>query len=104
MPATICRVNTILYFFIREGYFFYMITSAQIRASRGLLKWTQAMLAQRAQLSVVTLNMVESDSVDPRASTLRAIEAALAKAGIELLGEDGGGLGVRFRAPRPADA
>jgi len=81
-------------------YFFHMITSAQIRAARGLLKWTQAMLAHRAQISVVTLNMIESDSVDPRASTLRAIEQALARAGVEFIGNEQEGLGVRFRGPR----
>lgn len=77
-----------------------MITSAQIRAARGLLKWTQAMLAQRAALSVVTLNMIESDSVDPRASTLRAIEQALDRAGVELIGSEEDGVGVRLRRRR----
>ena len=32
-----------------------MITTAQIRAGRGLLKWTQAALAHRAAISAVTL-------------------------------------------------
>jgi transcriptional regulator with XRE-family HTH domain len=75
-----------------------MITSAQIRAARGLLKWTQAMLAHKASLSVVTLNMIESDSVDPRVSTLRAIEQALERAGVEFIGTEEEGVGVRFRA------
>ena len=78
-----------------------MINSAQIRAARGLLKWTQAALAHKASLSVVTLNMVESDTVDPRASTLRAIETALAEGGVEFIGDETGGLGVRFREPPP---
>lgn len=77
-----------------------MINSAQIRAARGLLKWTQATLAHKAGISVVTLNMIESDSVDPRASTLRSIEKALDKAGVEFIGTDRDGLGVRFRASR----
>lgn len=77
-----------------------MIDSAQIRAARGLLKWTQAMLAHEAGLSVVTLNMIESDSVDPRASTLRAIEQTLEKAGVEFIGSEQDGLGVRFRGAR----
>lgn len=77
-----------------------MISSAQIRAARGLLKWTQATLAHKAGISGVTLNMIESDSVDPRASTLRSIEKVLDRAGVELIGTEREGLGVRFRASR----
>ena len=75
-----------------------MITSAQIRAARGLLKWTQATLAARAATSIVTLNMIENDSVTPRPATLDGIRRALEAAGVEFLGENGNGLGVRFRA------
>jgi transcriptional regulator with XRE-family HTH domain len=81
-----------------------MIISAQIRAARGLLKWTQTTLAHQASLSVVTLNMIENDSVDPRASTLRAIEQALEKAGVEFIGTEDEGVGVRFRAARKKPA
>jgi predicted transcriptional regulator len=77
-----------------------MIDSAQIRAARGLLKWTQAMLAHKAALSVVTLNMIESDRVDPRASTLRAIEETLTKAGVVFIGDEREGVGVRLRPRR----
>jgi predicted transcriptional regulator len=79
-----------------------MPTSAQIRAARGLLKWTQAMLAHKAGISIVTLNMIESDSVDPRASTLGSIERTLEKAGVELIGTERDGLGVRFHPRRRA--
>ena len=77
-----------------------MISSAQIRAARGLLKWTQATLAHRAAISIVTLNMIESDRVDPRASTLRSIEAALEKAGVDFIGSEREGLGVRLHPTR----
>ena len=40
-----------------------MINTAQIRAARGLLKWTQAALAHRAAISTVTLNMIENETV-----------------------------------------
>jgi DNA-binding XRE family transcriptional regulator len=75
-----------------------MITIAQIRAARGLLKWTQAMLAHRAALSTVTLNMIENEAVRPRGGTLEAIQSALEAGGVEFLGEEGVGVGVRFRA------
>jgi transcriptional regulator with XRE-family HTH domain len=74
-----------------------MITTAQIRAARGLLKWTQATLAHRAALSTVTLNLIENDATRPRESTLRAIQAALEAEGVEFLADSGGGVGVRFR-------
>ena len=74
-----------------------MITSAQVRAARGLLKWTQATLAHKAAISIVTLNMIECDRVDPRASTLGATEAALQRAGVEFFGDAREGFGVRLR-------
>jgi DNA-binding XRE family transcriptional regulator len=73
-----------------------MITPAQIRAARGLLKWTQAMLAHKAALSTVTLNMIENETVAPRPATLDAIQRALEHGGVGFLEEDGQGVGVRF--------
>jgi transcriptional regulator with XRE-family HTH domain len=79
-----------------------MITTAQIRAARGLLKWTQATLAHRAALSTVTLNMIENDATRPRETTLHAIRAALEAGGVEFLTADGVGVGVRFRSAEAA--
>lgn len=79
-----------------------MITTAQIRAARGLLKWTQATLAHRAALSTVTLNMIENETVRPRPATLDAIRHALEAAGVQMLEEGGTGVGVRFAAAPPA--
>jgi len=77
-----------------------MITSAQIRAGRGLLKWTQGLLAARAAISAVTLNMIESDQVAPRARTLDAIRAALEGEGVRFVGDAATGYGVVLR-PQP---
>ena len=74
-----------------------MITSAQIRAGRGLLKWTQGVLASRASLSVVTLNMIESDQVAPRRRTLEAIRTVLEGEGIRFIGDEAEGFGVLLR-------
>ena len=79
-----------------------MIVPAQIRAARGLLKWTQATLAHRASLSTVTLNMIENETVVPRPNTLESIQRALEQSGIEFLEEGGEGVGVRFQ--RQAEA
>jgi DNA-binding XRE family transcriptional regulator len=74
-----------------------MIVPAQIRAARGLLKWTQAILAHKAALSTVTLNMIENETVTPRTNTLDAIQRALEQGGVEFLDEGGQGVGVRLR-------
>lgn len=74
-----------------------MISAAQIRAARGLLRWTQASLAHKAATSTVTLNMIENEAVRAREQTLAAIQAALEAGGVEFLGDDGAGIGVRFR-------
>jgi len=73
------------------------ITPAQIRAGRGLLKWTQGVLASRAAVSVVTLNMIESDQVAPRARTLDAIRTVLEGEGIRFIGDASEGFGVMMR-------
>jgi DNA-binding XRE family transcriptional regulator len=75
-----------------------MISTAQIRAARGLLKWTQAILAHRAAISTVTLNMIENETVRPREATLAAIKAALEAGGVTFLEENGIAVGVRFAA------
>lgn len=79
-----------------------MISVAQIRAARGLLKWTQANLAHKAGISTVTLNMIENEAVRPRESTFGAIQRALEAGGVEFLAEDGVGVGVKFHRPRAA--
>ncbi|WP_298957395.1 helix-turn-helix domain-containing protein [uncultured Methylobacterium sp.] len=78
-------------------------TPAQIRAGRGLLKWTQSVLASRAAISVVTLNMIESDQVQPRHRTLDAIRTVLEGEGIRFIGDAAEGYGVLMR-PRAAAA
>lgn len=77
-----------------------MITSRQIRAARALLDWSQQQLADKAIVSLNALARLESGKVDPRASTLEAIETALSKAGIEFIPRDAKGEGVRLKNPK----
>jgi DNA-binding XRE family transcriptional regulator len=79
-----------------------MINTAQIRAARGLLRWTQVMLAHHAGVSAVTLNMIENDLVQPRERTLVAVRDALERAGVDFIDEDGVGVGVRFSRQKAA--
>ena len=78
-----------------------MVTSAQIRAGRSLLKWTQAALAARATISIVTLNMIETEQTAPRSRTLEAIRAALESEGVRFIGDETEGFGVVLRPRRP---
>lgn len=59
------------------------------------------MLAAKSGLSTVTLNMIESETVQPRKTSLEAIRKSLEAGGVEFLGADGGGVGVRLRAGGP---
>jgi transcriptional regulator with XRE-family HTH domain len=78
-----------------------MVDGSQIRAARGLLRWSRADLARAAKVSTEAIKQIERGLSDPRASTLRAIEGAFDAAGVIFL--DGGtsrdgGPGVRLRA------
>lgn len=84
-----------------------MITSAQIRAARAMLGMDQRMLAEKAGLSLPTIQRMEASDgqvrgvVDSLVKVVQALEAA----GIELIGDNaqssGGGRGVRFREAKP---
>jgi transcriptional regulator with XRE-family HTH domain len=83
-----------------------MITSAQIRAARALLGMDQRTLAEKAGLSLPTIQRMEASDgqvrgvVDSLVKLVQALEAA----GLELIGDNahssGGGRGVRFREPK----
>lgn len=79
-----------------------MITVSQIRAARVMLNLKQKELAERAGVSVATLNNIERGAqTDPKLSTMRAIQQALEKEGIEFMSLPLGGIGVCHR-PRSA--
>lgn len=73
------------------------ITSAQLRAARGLVDWSRDQLAQASGTTVRTLARLETGETSPRVSTLAAIRTALETAGVEFIPENGGGAGVRLR-------
>jgi transcriptional regulator with XRE-family HTH domain len=76
-----------------------MISSAQCRAARGLLDWSQQKLAEKAGVGVVTIRQLEADTHEPRRATLDVVRRCLETAGIEFIEENGGGAGVRLRNP-----
>ncbi|PBB21006.1 helix-turn-helix transcriptional regulator [Mesorhizobium sp. WSM4313] len=73
-----------------------MVTSAQIRAARGLLNWTVRDLADKSGVHRNTVTRVETEATAPGHS-IAAIRTALESAGVEFIPENGGGAGVRLR-------
>lgn len=74
-----------------------MITSAQCRAARALINWSQQQLADEARVGVVTVRQFESGAAVPRNATVDAIRRALEAAGVIFVAENGEGPGVRLR-------
>jgi transcriptional regulator with XRE-family HTH domain len=76
-----------------------MIISAQCRAARGLLEWSQQNLADAAGVGIITVHQFEAGTSEPRRATLQVIRQAFEAAGVEFIDENGGGPGVRLRKP-----
>ncbi len=74
------------------------LTSAQLRAARGLVDWTVRDLAEKTEVHRNTISAFESDKTTPNASTLAALRRALEAAGVEFIEENGGGPGVRLNS------
>ena len=83
-----------------------MISSAQVRAARALLRIDQKPLAEIAGVSVPTIQRMESSQGNVRGvvGTLTKIIEALDAAGLELIGNEhpsqGRGRGVRLKEPQ----
>jgi transcriptional regulator with XRE-family HTH domain len=78
--------------------FFPLITSAQLRAARSLLGWSQTELAEKAQLSLPTVKRVEAGAGPRVSENARArLRKALEAAGVVFIDENGGGPGVRLK-------
>lgn len=84
-----------------------MITAAQMRAARALLRMDQRQLAASAGVSVPTIQRMESSEGNVRGviDSLTKVVEALDRAGIELIAENAasssGGRGVRLKHPPP---
>jgi transcriptional regulator with XRE-family HTH domain len=72
--------------------------SAQIRAARGLLGWSQTQLARAAGIGIATLQRLEQNRgvVKGNFSTVLKIQSALEAAGIHFLDDSGGEIGVKL--------
>jgi predicted transcriptional regulator len=59
-----------------------IIFAAKIRASRGLLNWSQGELAERAGVSKQSVTRIEVGATDPRLSTMTALNEVIRAAGV----------------------
>jgi len=79
-----------------------IISPAQCRAARALLNWSRDQLETRSKVAKKTIADFERGACG---RLLEATEDSLSKAfleaGIDLIAQDGGGDGVRFRRPVP---
>src|ERR687885_75071 len=84
-----------------------MLKPAQCRAARTLIGIDQGALAKEAGVSERTVTDFERGERNPQPATLRALAGALERLGVELIEENGGGVGARVRQrgaehqPRP---
>ena len=76
------------------------MTPAQCRAARGLLEITQSQLAHAAKLGLSTVVDFEKERRQVSVEAVEAIRAALERAGVVFIDENGGGEGLRRRRPR----
>ena len=65
------------------------------------MDWSQAELAKRAGVGIVTVRQFESASHVPRRATLDVVARAFEAGGVEFIEENGGGPGVRLRKRMP---
>ncbi len=74
-----------------------LISIAQVRAARGLLGWSKARLAQKADLPLRSVRQYEAeDDVHVPEEAMQAMRDVLEAAGVEFL--NGGQPGVKMKA------
>lgn len=75
-----------------------MISAKQIKAARLFLEWEQRNLADKAGLSLPTIQRMEKMGVErSSAANAEKVRKALEDGGVEFIPENGGGSGVRLR-------
>ncbi len=77
-----------------------MMSSAQLRAARALIRWDQSTVAEASGVSTETIKRLERmDGAlgSVRVNTIDAIQRALEAAGVIFIEQNGDGPGVRLR-------
>lgn len=78
-----------------------LISPEQCRMARAGVGLTAGRLAERAQVSKVTLSDFEKGKRAPHPRTIAAIRVALESVGVEFIEDNGGGAGVRLKRKGP---
>lgn len=75
-----------------------MITGAQLRAARALLRWSAKETAERTGIALTTVQRLEQQDGMPggRAQTLFDLQRAFEAAGVEFIGTPDDAPGVRL--------
>ncbi len=73
------------------------MTPAQCRAARGLIAWSQTQLAEKAALSLPTVQRFETQRGPVSGDAIAAMQTALERGGVLFLESNGHGPGVRLR-------
>jgi transcriptional regulator with XRE-family HTH domain len=75
------------------------VTGAQLRAARALLRWSADDLAGKSGVGLATIRRAELIDGETKMTTpnVAAVRTALESAGVEFIGENGGGAGVRLK-------
>ena len=80
-----------------------LISSAQMRAARGLLGWSQTKLGAEAGMSLQTVKRYETAAgAKVSDDAVEKLRIALESAGVEFIAENGGGPGIRLKKARRA--
>ena len=76
-----------------------VLTSAQIRAARALIRWSAEDLARASAVGLTTIRRAElaEEATSLTAANDRSLRRALEDAGVEFIDENGGGAGVRMK-------
>jgi hypothetical protein len=84
---------------ISERIICIMLTSGQIRAARALVRWSARELAEKAHLSLPTIQRLEAAEGIPSTSvqTMLSIKTALEKAGVEFTNSESPGVRMKTR-------
>lgn len=80
-----------------------VMISAQCKAGRAMLGWSQDQLAAAAGVSKPTIADFERGSRVPMRQNIEAMRRAMEEAGLEFLDRNGAGRGVRFRDPQEGE-
>jgi hypothetical protein len=72
-----------------------------MRSARALIRWSAADLARASSVGLTTIRRAELKEGETSMTTANnlAVRRALEAAGVEFIGENGGGPGVRLRSP-----